>query len=372
MANIKKDEKTGTYYFKISLGTDPVSGKRRQTTRRGFKKKADAVKAYNELKNQYYDGTLIYNSSTKLKDFYIEYKKWKSSQVREHTIERQFPSIEKNIIAPLGEFKLEQLTPLIIQQWQQKMVDEGFKKSYINSLYKHFIKMLDRAVILNIISVNPASNIGTLKRDYVEVDFWTEEELSQVLETFDKYSTSTHGLGYIMIKFLFYTGLRFGEAHALQWKDIDFVNKNVIVTKDLNYKNKENWKFDTLKSVSSKRTITLDDDTFKSLIEWREYQDKIFPIKDETFIFSIDGSPIHKSFLSRRIEAYSDKASVKRIRAHALRHSHASFLISLNVNVLAIAKRLGHKDANEVLRTYGHLYPEYQYDIAQNINDHKK
>lgn len=372
MANIKKDEKTGTYYFKISLGTDPLTGKRRQTTRRGFKKKSDAVKAYNELKNQYYDGVLIYNNSTKLKEFYVDYKKWIATQIREHTMEQHFPGIEKNIINPLGEYKLEQLTPMIIQQWQQSMVDNGFKKSYINFLYKYFVKILDRAVILNIISTNPAANIGVLKKDHVEVDFWTEEELFKVLSTFDKNSTPTQSLGYIMIKFLFYTGLRFGEAHALQWKDVDFDNNTISITKDLNYKNKDNWKFDALKTMSSKRLITLDNDTCESLIEWKVYQSRIIPVEDDTFIFSYDGMPIHKTFLNERIEVHSNKASIKRIRPHALRHSHASFLISLNVNVLAIAKRLGHKDANEVLRTYGHLYPEYQYDIAKNINDHKK
>lgn len=372
MANIKKDEKTGTYYFKISLGTDPVTGKRRQTTRRGFKKKADAVKVYNELKNQYYDGVLIYNNSTKLKDFYVEYKKWMSSQVRVHTMEQHFPGIEKNIIAPLGEYKLEQLTPMMIQQWQQSMVDAGFKKSYINFLYKYFVKILDRAVILNVIPNNPASKIGNLKKEHIEVDFWTEEELFKVLATFDRDSTPTQALGYIMIKFLFYTGLRFGEAHALQWRDIDFDNCTVFITKDLYYKSKENWKFDELKTAFSKRLIALDNDTCESLIEWKMYQNRIFPVKDDSFVFSYDGLPIHKVFLNERITTHAEKASIKKIRPHALRHSHASFLISLNINILAIAKRLGHKDANEVLRTYGHLYPEYQYDIAQNINDHKK
>ncbi len=175
-----------------------------------------------------------------------------------------------------------------------------------------------------------------------------------------------------MIKFLFYTGLRFGEAHALQWQDIDFENNTVSITKDLNYKNKENWKFDSLKTKTSKRIVTLDDDTKKSLLEWRDYQNQLFLTKEETFIFSCDGVPIHGMFLKEQIRKHANKAEAKIIRPHALRHSHASFLISLNINVLAIAKRLGHKDANEVLRTYGHLYPEYQYDIAQNINDHKK
>lgn len=42
---------------------------------------------------------------------------------------------------------------------------------------------------------------------------------------------------------------------------------------------------------------------------------------------------------------------------HELRHHHASLLISAGLSVVAVAERLGHKDATETLQTYGHLWP---------------
>lgn len=43
---------------------------------------------------------------------------------------------------------------------------------------------------------------------------------------------------------------------------------------------------------------------------------------------------------------------------HELRHFHASLLIAAGCSPVAVAHRLGHKDANETLRTYAHLWPD--------------
>lgn len=374
MANIKKDEKTGTYYFKISLGTDPVTGKRRQTTRRGFKKKSDAVKAYNELKNQYYDGILIYNDSTKLKDFFNDYKKWAANDLRDASFNRAIPCIHKQLIEPLGNLELAKITPLIIQKWQQSMIDNGYKSTYINFLRIHLNNIFKKAVSLNIVSSNPVDRVPALKETYVEVDFWTEEELNLILNSIaEEDETPTNSLAYTLMNFLFYTGLRFGEANALQWKDIDDTIGVISISKDIFYKSKDNWKFDQLKNRYSKRSVFLDDDCLKIIKKWRFIQKTLIPdIDDETLVFTCDGIPLHNMFLSNIIKKHCKKTGVKKIKVHALRHSHASFLIKLNINVLAIAKRLGHKDANEVFKTYGHLYPDYQSNIIENINNYKK
>ena len=41
---------------------------------------------------------------------------------------------------------------------------------------------------------------------------------------------------------------------------------------------------------------------------------------------------------------------------HDLRHHYASMLIAGGASVIAVARRLGHKDPTETLRTYGHLW----------------
>ena len=80
--------------------------------------------------------------------------------------------------------------------------------------------------------------------------------------------------------------------------------------------------------------------------------------------------------MSRQVVRYflikhAKLAGVKAIRVHDLRHSHASLLISLGVNILAIAKRLGHKDATQILETYGHLYPDFQAEIVDKLESVK-
>ncbi|EPS56788.1 hypothetical protein CLQ_01436, partial [Clostridium botulinum Af84] len=51
------------------------------------------------------------------------------------------------------------------------------------------------------------------------------------------------------------------------------------------------------------------------------------------------------------------KRSIKRIRLHDLRHSHASLLIELGFTPLLISQRLGHENVETTLNIYSHLYP---------------
>jgi len=372
MATIQKDEKSKTYWFKISLGANPATGKRRQTTRRGFKTKREAEQVYNDLKNQYFGGSLIYNKTTKLKDFIEEYLKWYKTQVRSATYENRESSIKKNITKIFGGYKLEQLTPIVIQKWQQGLLKEGLNQNYVRCLHITLSQIFERAVSLDIIPSNPAKKSGNVKRKKTEVEFWTEDELNLVLDTMDR-SNVLQYFGYVMIKFLFYTGLRFSEMQALQWSDLNEDNKSIDIVKDLDYKKQTEWYFDDLKNKASERMVVLDDETFVMIIEWKEFQKTLFEVKEDSFIFSYDnGVPTNKHFPGSAITRHSKLANVKRIKPHALRHSQASFLISLDVNIIAIAKRLGHADVQEVLKTYGHLYPKHQFDVVSSMNDHIK
>lgn len=366
-SNIKQDPK-GLYWFKISLGTDPKTGKRRQTTRRGFKKQKDAIEAYNNLKNEYYGGTLIYNKSTKFKIFVEDYKKWYKTQVRITTYENRISSIDKNITEYFGEYSIAKITPLQIEKWHQNLLDSGLNQNYVRSLHILLSSIFERAMTLGLINLNPAKKTGNVRRIKTEVQFWTKNELDTVLATFNQKEEFEY-FGFVMIHFLFYTGLRFSEMQALQWKDLNHKNKIIRITKDLNYKNKDNWDFDELKNGSSEREIILDDNTYNLLLGWKQFQKGFFNQKMDSFIFSLDGLPTNKHFPKHIIERHAKIAGVKKIKVHALRHSHASFLISLDVNIIAVAQRLGHTDVREVLKTYGHLYPKHQFNVVQNIND---
>lgn len=79
----------------------------------------------------------------------------------------------------------------------------------------------DRAIVLGLAKKNPARMIGNVKGKKPKVDFWTLEEFQKVISLLYKGDYYEH---YLFISFwlLFMTGMRIGEAAALQWEDIDF------------------------------------------------------------------------------------------------------------------------------------------------------
>ena len=78
--------------------------------------------------------------------------------------------------------------------------------------------------------------------------------------------------------------------------------------------------------------------------------------------------PISDQTLRRRFDYFADKAGVKKIRIHDLRHSHASLLINKGQNILIVSKRLGHSDITQTLNTYSHLMPNMQVEIIGALN----
>lgn len=64
---------------------------------------------------------------------------------------------------------------------------------------------------------------------------------------------------------------------------------------------------------------------------------------------------------------FKSQAGVKAIRVHDLRHSHASLLINMDINILTISERLGHEDIQTTLNIYGHLYPSKAEQIADTL-----
>ena len=127
----------------------------------------------------------------------------------------------------------------------------------------------------------------------------------------------------------------------------------------------DEYKFVEPKTQASIRTIYIDTDTIKELKAWQEVQQKV--LKGCDLVLSYNGIPTSKHTLPRALEKLAGLAGVHRIKIHALRHSHASLLISMGENPLLIKERLGHEKIQTTLGTYGHLYPNTNVEVAQKL-----
>ncbi|WP_320996426.1 site-specific integrase, partial [Enterocloster bolteae] len=125
------------------------------------------------------------------------------------------------------------------------------------------------------------------------------------------------------------------------------------------------YKFVEPKTQASIRTIYIDTDTIKELKAWQEVQKKV--LKDCDLVLSYNGIPTSKHTLPRALKKLAGLAGVHRIKIHALRHSHASLLISMGENPLLIKERLGHEKIQTTLGTYGHLYPNTNVEVAKKL-----
>lgn len=161
------------------------------------------------------------------------------------------------------------------------------------------------------------------------------------------------------------TGMRIGEASALQWDDVDFEEGTLNISKTLYYKNASNYRFTEPKTKASIRVIALDSDTLHLLQNWKETQQKQCKTN---FILSYNGILTQKYTVSYAITRFAKAANIHRIKIHGLRHSHASLLISMGENPLVIKDRLGHEDVQTTLGTYRYLYPNSNFQVADRLS----
>ncbi len=360
---IKKAD-NGTYYFRANLGFHPITKKQIQKYQSGFKSKREAREAYSKLmltKPEEFAEQEQENEIT-FKEFIQDvFLPWYKSQVKERTYENRLPTINKHL-AYFYPLKLRSIEPMHVQKWQIKL-SKTLTPSYVRGIQGLFSMAMDRAVVLGLSGSNPSKIIGNVKKQKTKIDFWTKEEFEKVLSLIYKDDYYQHFI-FISLMFLFMTGMRIGEATAIQWSDIDFDSGILKVDKNLYYKNLENYRFVETKTKASERRIVIDSDTLALLRDWKEIQQAVVKTG---FVMSYNGHPTQKHTLSHAITRYSGLAGVHRIRIHALRHSHASLLISMGENPLIIKERLGHEDIETTLGTYGHLYPNSNFDVAHKL-----
>ena len=263
--------------------------------------------------------------------------------------------------------KVNDITPLLVEKWK-KMIDEyDLATSTKQNIFNYFKTAMDYAVKKHYIKINPFRQVENFQKNPNEIEEKNEAELYLIPEEFNHFITCVDDKFWrLFFSFAFFMGTRKGEQIAVQWKDIDFNNHTVKISKQINTKGlkKENLFIPTKNGVI--RIISIPDKLWEMLIEHYKLESKIIGFNEEFFVFG-NIKYISYTTIDRKKDYYFEIANVKRITMHQFRHSHASLLISNNVPLNVIAKRLG--DTPEiVLKTYAHLFPEKEAEVLNILN----
>ena len=352
----------GTYRASVSLGFDPITGKRIQKFKNGFKTQKEAQEWRMRMLADFGKRAISSNSSMTfqkfLEDYFIsDYK----SKVRQRTFDMSQSKFRR--LSRFHNMKLSDIKAPHVKQWQNALFNEGLSNNYIRSVHQILQQVFDLAVRLGMLPNNVAKIVGNVKKEKPKGDFWTIEEFQKFISTFDK--SDLYSLMYFStFWFFFMTGVRTSELQGIEWNKIDWEYGTVLIDKSVYYKSQKEWYLTEPKTQSSIRLIYLDYDTLNILKEWRKAQSQIGNFR---FVFTVSDSPLIKSTLKRVLQRHSDYAGVKSIRIHDLRHSHASFMLYLGMNDLEMQNRLGHADIKTTLGTYSHLRPTAMKGVAERM-----
>ena len=160
--------------------------------------------------------------------------------------------------------------------------------------------------------------------------------------------------------------MRKGEIHALRWTDID--NHYLSVKRSITQKLKNREDVETPpKNNPSIRTIQIPLPLIQILNEHKERQKQLSDFSEDSRILG-DGKCVRDTTIQKRNDLYSSLAGVKRIRIHDFRHSHASLLANMGINIQEVARRLGHAKVEMTWNTYSHLYPKEEEKAIAILN----
>lgn len=362
------------YLFQTYLGIDPLTGKERRTTRRGFKTMKEAKQAERNLLLDVEENGLPSNQSDgfqnptfeELASLWLENYK---TTVKTSTFENVKSKVEKMTEEHFKEMKLKQVTTTYCQK-----VSIELSKTYV--LYGHYLSVINRifkyAVLMDILTSNPFDKIIRPKSRQVQRkgNFLTKEELKEFLKLAQN---TTLSYFFPLVHLMSYTGLRQGEALALKWSDIDFENKKITVNKTAVRINGKQT-LQTPKTKNSKRVISIDSATLLILKSWKKDQIKIYFKNgkhfkgDENFIFTSQRAEwVHIHNFIRYFKRFIADHDLKTITPHGLRHTHASLLFSAGVEPKNISDRLGHSTVQITLDLYTHITEEQRTDTVDKL-----
>jgi integrase len=229
----------------------------------------------------------------------------------------------------------------------------GYSSAYQKAIHHQLSSVFNHACKYYRLKENPARLAGYMgKDDLREMHIWSTEEYKRFSQ-----AIRNKPMSFYMFEVLFWTGMREGECLALTKADFDLEDHWVRISKSYHRLHGEDL-ITTPKTAKSNRTIRLP--RFLSA-ELADYFSMIPDVPDTERIF-----PVTKNYLYHEMKRGCQKARVKQIRIHDLRHSHVSQLIHMGFSAVAIAERLGHESIDITYR-YAHLFPSTQEEMAERL-----
>lgn len=344
-----KDEKTGKWFAKFYYTN--WQGIKKQKLKRGFATKKEALGFERDFLEKQ-----SANPDMTFQNLYEIYMEDMAARLKQSTLLTKKTVLQTHILPFFGSKPINEIKASDVRRWQAKLMNSpnNYSQTYLKKINTELSSSINYAKRFYDLNTNPCGKAGTIgKAKAEEMDYWTYDEYIAFRE-----GIKDKPLSYICFEVLYWTGMREGELLALSPADIDLDNKIISINRTYQRIGGKDV-FTSPKTRKSKRKIPIPDFLCHELSDY--IQSRYMPDADERLF------PVTKSYLSHEMIRGCKNTSVKKIRIHDIRHSHASLLINQGCDALMLADRLGHEKVSTTLNTYSHLFPHKQQELVHSL-----
>lgn len=256
----------------------------------------------------------------------------------------------RHILPVLGSYTLGQLTPGVVRDYLDALEASGLAHSTVKGVYRLLAASMRFALEEGAIRRNPCRKIRVQSCE-------TREQ--RVLEALEQERLRAYAEKHAELPTLLslYTGMRLGEVCALRWSDIDWERQTITVrraaqrvarTSSGAHSAKTLLLVGSPKTLRSHRVLPLPEFLLAKLRSlWR------IDLGD-AYLFGTSARPAEPRTVQRRFQRIAGSLGLRGVHFHTLRHSFATRLLELGVDIKTVSALLGHRSARTTLDYYAH------------------
>jgi site-specific recombinase XerD len=286
-------------------------------------------------------------------------------------------SIIKSNFKFLFDTPLDEITIAQIEQWRSKRKKSGLKDTSINRIITALKAAINWASKRNIIETNPITKLERLSEEDsdTKVRYLTKEERTRLIDALDarekkiKKGYESHNewrkirgmeaapplkADYLkpIVLLSLSTGIRRNSLLSLEWRDVNFDEKTIMVRAATSKSGKQNY-------------VPMNRVAFDTLSSWRDKAQRTAP---DNLIFPSPKTGKKMDDCRSSWESLMKAAKIENFRWHDMRHDFASQLVMRGIDLNTVRELMGHADLKMTLR-YAHLAPNIKMKAVETLED---
>ena len=311
---------------------------------RRFKRKVDATRWLDEVTASIVTGNYVDPKAGKI-TFQRFYADWSARQVWVPSTRVGADHAAGSV--PFAAVPLKSIRRSHVEAWVKTMSSE-LAATTIKTRFVIVRSVFRAAVADKVIASDPTEGITLPRRRKQEAAMRipTVDEVGRLLGAADEDFRS-------FVALCAFAGLRMGEAAGVQVGDIDFLRRQLTVSRQLQRDGRDVAVVPP--KYGSERVVYLPDELVTMLSQHiGQHTPEGEPGR---WLFTAYGKPVHNNRITFQWRTTRKRATAETVRLHDLRHFYASGLIAQGCDVVTVQRALGHSTATTTLNTYSHLWP---------------